>query len=85
MPKYQKPNFFTKNIFNPFLMLLTRVGLSLRGSRTLAVRGRKSGGISCRLKMPAVEVCAAAVNRKAEQPEQHDDHERDQDDGLATL
>ena len=43
MPKYQKPNFFTKNIFNPFLMLLTRVGLSLRGSRTLAVRGRKSG------------------------------------------
>src|SRR2546421_6678249 len=43
MTKYQKPGFFTKNIFNPFLMLLTRFGLSVRGSRTLAVRGRKTG------------------------------------------
>ena len=43
MTNYQKPGFVTRNLFNPFLMLLTRVGISMRGSRTLAVRGRKSG------------------------------------------
>ena len=43
MPKYQKPGFLVKSIFNPLMMLLTRVGVSMRGSRTLAVRGRKSG------------------------------------------
>jgi len=30
-------------VFNPFVGLLTRVGVSLAGSRVLEVRGRKSG------------------------------------------
>ena len=40
---YQRPGWFTKNVFNPFVGLLTRVGVSLAGSRVLEVRGRKSG------------------------------------------
>ena len=43
MTKYQKPGFFTKNVFNPTLAVLTKLGLSMRGSRLLAVRGRKTG------------------------------------------
>ena len=43
--KYQKPGWVTKNIFNPMIMLAGRLGLSMRGSRTLAVPGRKSGKI----------------------------------------
>ncbi len=43
MPKYDKPDFVTKAIFNPLVALLTNLGLSMRGSRVLAVRGRKSG------------------------------------------
>jgi deazaflavin-dependent oxidoreductase (nitroreductase family) len=41
--KYRKPDWATKNIFNPMIMFATRLGLSVRGSRILAVRGRKSG------------------------------------------
>jgi deazaflavin-dependent oxidoreductase (nitroreductase family) len=41
--RYEKPDWLTKNIFNPLIMLATRVGISMRGSRILAVRGRKSG------------------------------------------
>jgi deazaflavin-dependent oxidoreductase (nitroreductase family) len=40
---YQQPGWFTKNIFNPAVALLTRVGVSVWGSRILRVRGRKSG------------------------------------------
>jgi deazaflavin-dependent oxidoreductase (nitroreductase family) len=40
---YQRPGWFTKNVFNPLVGLLTRVGVSLAGSRVLEVRGRKSG------------------------------------------
>lgn len=40
---YQKPDFMTQRVFNPLVALATRLGLSLRGSRVLAVRGRKSG------------------------------------------
>jgi len=40
---YKEPGWFTKNVFNPFVGLLTRVGVSLAGSRVLEVRGRKSG------------------------------------------
>ena len=41
---YQKPDFATKRIFNPFVAFLTgTLGLSMRGSRVLAVRGRASG------------------------------------------
>lgn len=41
--RYIRPNWFTKNVFNPAVQLLTRLGLSVYGSRILAVRGRKSG------------------------------------------
>ena len=41
--KYDKPDWATKNIFNPMVAFATRMGLSVRGSRILAVRGRKSG------------------------------------------
>jgi deazaflavin-dependent oxidoreductase (nitroreductase family) len=41
--QYQRPDWFTKNIINTFIMFATRLGLSMRGSRILAVPGRKSG------------------------------------------
>ena len=41
--KYDRPDWGTKHIFNPLIAFFTRLGLSLRGSRILAVRGRKSG------------------------------------------
>jgi deazaflavin-dependent oxidoreductase (nitroreductase family) len=40
---YQKPGWFTQHVFNPFVALLTRAGISVAGSRVLEVRGRKSG------------------------------------------
>jgi deazaflavin-dependent oxidoreductase (nitroreductase family) len=40
---YQRPGWFTKHVFNPIVAGLTRVGVSLVGSRVLEVRGRKSG------------------------------------------
>ena len=40
---YQRPGWFTKNVFNPIVAGLTRLGVSLVGSRVLEVRGRKSG------------------------------------------
>ena len=43
MAPYRKPGWITKNVFNRLLMLLTRMGWSVRGSRVLYVRGRKSG------------------------------------------
>ena len=43
--RYEKPDWLTKHVFNPFVMLLTNRGLSVRGSRILVVRGRKSGQI----------------------------------------
>jgi deazaflavin-dependent oxidoreductase (nitroreductase family) len=45
MHKYDRPDLLTRTLFNPFVSLLTRMGLSVRGSRVLAVRGRKSGEI----------------------------------------
>ena len=41
--KYQKPDWLTKNVFNPLVALLMRLGMSVRGSRVLAVQGRKTG------------------------------------------
>jgi deazaflavin-dependent oxidoreductase (nitroreductase family) len=43
MPHYQEPDWATRNIFNPAVALATKLGLSMRGSRLLAVRGRKTG------------------------------------------
>jgi deazaflavin-dependent oxidoreductase (nitroreductase family) len=41
--KFQQPGWFTKNVFNRFVGLLTRLGISVAGSRVLEVKGRKSG------------------------------------------
>ena len=41
--RYVKPDWFTNNVFNPTVALLTRLGVSVWGSRVLRVRGRKSG------------------------------------------
>ena len=41
--RYVVPGGFTRRVFNPLIRRLTRWGLSIRGSRELAVRGRKSG------------------------------------------
>jgi deazaflavin-dependent oxidoreductase (nitroreductase family) len=40
---HHPPGWATKHIFNPIVEGLTRAGLSLRGSRVLAVKGRTSG------------------------------------------
>jgi deazaflavin-dependent oxidoreductase (nitroreductase family) len=40
---YKAPGFFTKQIANRLMSFLTRLGLSVRGSRVLEVRGRTSG------------------------------------------
>jgi deazaflavin-dependent oxidoreductase (nitroreductase family) len=42
-PRYVRPGWFTKRVFNPTIARLTRAGLSVWGSRELRVRGRKSG------------------------------------------
>jgi deazaflavin-dependent oxidoreductase (nitroreductase family) len=42
-PRFQKPGWFTKNVFNPIVAGLTGLGFSLMGSRVLRVRGRTSG------------------------------------------
>src|ERR1700758_4592435 len=39
----KRPGWFTKNVFNRLVALLTRLGLSVWGSRVLEVRGRSSG------------------------------------------
>ena len=43
MAKYQRPDWLTRHVVNPAAVLLMRFGLSLRGSRVLAVRGRRTG------------------------------------------
>ncbi|MFG2562879.1 nitroreductase family deazaflavin-dependent oxidoreductase [Streptomyces sp. NPDC048496] len=39
----QKPGWLMVNVFNPTIAWITRRGISVWGSRVLAVRGRKSG------------------------------------------
>jgi deazaflavin-dependent oxidoreductase (nitroreductase family) len=41
--RYAKPGWLTKNVFNRAVATLTRLGISVAGSRVLEVRGRKSG------------------------------------------
>ena len=41
--RYLEPGRFTKRVFNPMLRGLTHIGVSVRGSRELAVRGRSTG------------------------------------------
>jgi deazaflavin-dependent oxidoreductase (nitroreductase family) len=40
---YRRPGWFTKNVFNRIVAGLTRLGVSVWGSRVLEVRGRTSG------------------------------------------
>jgi deazaflavin-dependent oxidoreductase (nitroreductase family) len=40
---YQAPGWFTRNIFNRLVEVLTRAGVSVWGSRILEIRGRKTG------------------------------------------
>jgi deazaflavin-dependent oxidoreductase (nitroreductase family) len=41
--RYVAPDWFTRNVFNPIVAGLTRLGVSVWGSRVLEVRGRKTG------------------------------------------
>lgn len=41
--RYLAPDAFTRNVFNPLIAGLTRIGISMWGSRILGVRGRVSG------------------------------------------
>jgi deazaflavin-dependent oxidoreductase (nitroreductase family) len=44
MPEhYQRPDWFTKHVFNRIVAGFTRIGISVYGSRVLEVKGRKSG------------------------------------------
>lgn len=40
---YRQPGWFTRNVFNRAVALLTRLGVSVWGSRVLEVPGRRSG------------------------------------------
>jgi deazaflavin-dependent oxidoreductase (nitroreductase family) len=40
---YRRPGWFTRNMFNKTVAGLTRMGISVLGSRVLEVTGRKSG------------------------------------------
>lgn len=40
---YRRPGWFTRNVFNRSVARLTRMGVSVLGSRVLEVRGRRSG------------------------------------------
>jgi deazaflavin-dependent oxidoreductase (nitroreductase family) len=40
---YRAPGWFTRNVFNRSVAFLTRHGVSVLGSRVLAVRGRSTG------------------------------------------
>ena len=40
---YRAPGRITRYFFNPQMTLMARLGISLNGARTLAVKGRKSG------------------------------------------
>lgn len=42
-PHFQEPGWFTKNVFNRLVAALTKLGISVAGSRVLEVKGRKSG------------------------------------------
>ena len=42
-PHYQRPAWFTRNVFNRLVRFFTRLGISVWGSRVLEHRGRTSG------------------------------------------
>jgi hypothetical protein len=45
LPHYREPSWFTRRVFNRLVLGLTRLGLSIRGSRILEVPGRTTGRI----------------------------------------
>jgi len=42
-PHYRRPGWFTRHVMNRLVARLTRMGVSVWGSRVLEVRGRRSG------------------------------------------
>ena len=44
--RYLRPGWLATNVFNRLVAGLTRIGISVLGSRILAVRGRKSGQVA---------------------------------------
>ena len=42
-PHYRRPGWFTRNVMNRLVARLTRMGVSVWGSRVLEVRGRRRG------------------------------------------
>lgn len=40
---YRRPGWFTRKVFNPAVALLTRLGMSVWGSRVVEVPGRRTG------------------------------------------
>lgn len=42
-PRYIRPKVIDQRVFNPLIAGLARIGISVRGSRVLDVRGRTSG------------------------------------------
>src|SRR5262245_21944059 len=44
-PRYLRPGWFTKHVFNRLLRWLTRHGVAVAGSRELRVVGRRSGQV----------------------------------------
>ena len=43
MSYYRQPGWFTKNVFNGVVAVMTRAGVSVWGSRVLRVKGRTTG------------------------------------------
>lgn len=43
--RYLAPGWFTRRVFNPLVARTTALGLSVKGSRVLEVRGRNSGEV----------------------------------------
>jgi deazaflavin-dependent oxidoreductase (nitroreductase family) len=41
--RYLRPGFVTAHVVNPMMKGLTRLGVSMKGSQVLAVRGRRTG------------------------------------------
>jgi hypothetical protein len=41
--RYLEPNGFTRRVFNPLIARMTKMGISMWGSRVLSVPGRTSG------------------------------------------
>lgn len=43
MTKYQRPDVLTRSVLNPLVMIAGKLGLTMKNTHTLRVRGRASG------------------------------------------